>query len=260
MKMENIENKPQSKVECNRSCVVFATHRWDNGILNYLSYLKNEIGGMMDFLILYDLSANPIRKEDFPEYHFYFFDSTKLQGFFHQNDKLLPNIIVALIECAKQHHYGHYLLMENDIVLHGSFNKFVRTINAEKTVDCIHIATDVEGGPQKHWPIRYIRENPFENLYFSWGHVLYISYGLLMEVRQFMEGNDTINYEFLLPTMAYNGNYVVRQFENFGYRFQVSWGPAELYESKYMDERMPDTFYHPVKDLDIVDWGAGDMP
>lgn len=34
--------------------------------------------------------------------------------------------------------------------------------------------------------------------------------------------NDTINYEFLLPTMAYNGNYLVRQFENFGYRFQVS--------------------------------------
>ena len=37
------------------------------------------------------------------------------------------------------------------------------------------------------------------------------------------------------------------------YRFEVSWGPAELYERKYLRDRRPDTFYHPVKYLGIVD-------
>ena len=39
----------------------------------------------------------------------------------------------------------------------------------------------------------------------------------------------------------------------FLYRFEVSWGPAELYERKYLHDRRPDTFYHPVKHLGIVD-------
>ena len=124
--------------------------------------------------------------------------------------------------------------MENDIVLHGDFRRFVQRVNAEDAVDYIHIATDVEGGPQKHWPVRYIQACPFKHLYFSWCHILYLSHGFLTDVAEFMARNDSIHYEFLLPTMAYNGN--------------------------YLDERMPDTFYHPVKDLSIVDWGAGDMP
>lgn len=242
------------------NCVVFATHRLDDGILSYLSYVRKEVEGVMDFLVLYDQSKEPIAPADYPEFRFYGFDSGTLKGFFHQDERLLPNIMIALAECAKQYRYDHYLLMENDIVLHGDFRRFVQRVNAEDAVDYIHIATDTEGSPQKHWPIRYIRENPFRHLYFSWCHILYLSHGFLTDVAEFMARNDSIHYEFLLPTMAYNGNYLVRQFENFGYRFQVSWGPAELYESKYMEERIPDTFYHPVKDLGIVDWGAGDMP
>ena len=44
----------------------------------------------------------------------------------------------------------------------------------------------------------------------------------------------------------------MRQFENFGYRFQVSWGPAEVYERKYLEEGAKNTFYHPVKDSKII--------
>ena len=68
-----------------------------------------------------------------------------------------------------------------------------------------------------------------------------------------MQQNDSFYYEFLLPTMAYNGDYLVRQFENFGYNFQVSWGPVECYENKYQYERQNNTFYHPIKHLGIVD-------
>lgn len=244
----------------NHNCLVFATHKLDEGILDYLAYLKKEVEGVMDLLVLYDQSAHPIKGDDYPGFRFCFFESVGLKGFFHRGEKVLPNTFVALAECAEQYRYDHYLLMENDIVLHGDFRRFVQRVNAEDAVDYIHIATDVEGGPQKHWPVRYIQDCPFKHLYFSWCHILYLSYGFLTDVAEFMARNDSIHYEFLLPTMAYNGNYLVRQFENFGYNFQVSWGPAELYESKYMDERMPDTFYHPVKDLSIVDWGAGDMP
>ena len=136
----------------NHNCLVFATHKLDEGILDYLSNLKKEVEGVMDLLILYDRSNSPIKREDHPEYNFYFFDSTGLKGFFHQNERLLPNTFVALAECAKQYRYDHYLLMENDIVLHGDFHRFVQRVNAEDAVDYIHIATDVEGSPQKHWP------------------------------------------------------------------------------------------------------------
>ena len=92
-----------------------------------------------------------------PDFASVFFESVGLKGFFHQNERLLPNTFVALAECAEQYRYDHYLLMENDIVLHGDFRRFVQRVNVEDAVDYIHIATDVEGGPQKHWPVRYIQ-------------------------------------------------------------------------------------------------------
>ena len=253
MIMEHVVNS-QSHMGCHRNCLVFATHRLDEEILRYLSYLKREVEGVMDLLVLYDQSARPVKEDAYPEYQFCFFDSAQLKGFFHQNDRLLPNPFVALAECAKQYRYDHYLLMENDIVLHGAFNMFVRKVDMESTADYIHIAADVEGGPLHHWPVRYIRDNPFANLYFSWCHILYVSRGFLTDVAGFMRKNDSFYYEFLLPTMAYNGSYVVRQFENLGYSFQVSWGPAGLYEAKYLNERVPDAFYHPIKNLGIADF------
>ena len=65
----------------NHNCLVFATHKLDEGILDYLSNLKKEVEGVMDLLILYDRSNSPIKREDHPEYNFYFFDSTGLKGF-----------------------------------------------------------------------------------------------------------------------------------------------------------------------------------
>ncbi len=70
----------------------------------------------------------------------------------------------------------------------------------------------------------------------------------------FIQTNNSFYYEFLLPTMAYNGDFLIRQFENYGYQFQLSWGPAELYEHKYQYERTDKTFYHPIKNLSMVDF------
>lgn len=238
----------------NQNCVVFITHKITEGILKYLVFLKKEINETMDFVILYDCASQPINIESYPMLDFCIFDSTALDGFFHQHHKLLPNTLVALIECAKQYRYEHYLLMENDIILNGDFNFFIKQINAESNVDYIHIASDVEGSPQSHWPIKFIRNSPFKNLYFSWSQMFYISYRFLTELDVFMKTNDSFHFEFLMPTIAYNRNFVVRQFENYGYQFQLSWGPVELYEYKYKREKYEKTFYHPIKDLNLVDF------
>ena len=238
---------------CN--CVVFATHKINDEILRYLSFLKRGIDGVMDLLVLYDCSLDAINPADYPDLQFYIFDSRCLEDFFHQNNKLLPNTLIPLIECAKQNKYEHYLLMENDIVLHGNFNTFIQKVNEDSHVDYIHIANDVLGGPENHWPIKYIQNNPFENLYFSWSQLFYVSYQYLMELKDFINNNNSINYEFLLPTMAYNRKFVIKQFENYGYQFQLSWGPAEVYEYRYNYERMNNTFYHPIKNLEIVNFG-----
>ena len=112
----------------NHNCLVFATHKLDEGILDYLAYLKKEVEGVMDLLVLYDQSAHPIKEDDYPGFRFCFFESVGLKGFFHQNERLLPNTFVALAECAEQYRYDHYLLMENDIVLHGDFRRFVQRV------------------------------------------------------------------------------------------------------------------------------------
>lgn len=237
-----------------QNCLVFVTHKITEDIRKYLSFLKKETEGLIDLLVLYDNSSQPICEEDYPDLMFYFFDSVHLKGFFHQENRLLPNTLVALMECSKQYEYEHYLLMENDIILNGDFRGFIGKINGEAEVDYIHIAYDVEGSPKNHWPVKYIQNSPFGHLYFSWCQLLYISRKLMLEVCKFMQNNDTFHYEFLLPTMAYNDGFVVRQFENYGYQFQLSWGPAELYEYKYKYERMENTFYHPIKDLSIVDF------
>lgn len=253
MRTEVILNEKLICEKQNHNCVVFTTHKITDDILKYLSFLKREIDGIMDFVVLYDCASQPIKTEKYPNLKLYLFNSNTLNGFFHQQQKLLPNTLVALIECAKNLKYKHYLLMENDIVLNGSFNDFIQKINAESNVDYIHIASDVEGSPRNHWPINYIQNNPFENLYFSWCQMFYISNRFLMELNDFMKINDSFHFEFLMPTMAYNRNFIIRQFENYGYQFQLSWGPVELYEYKYKKEKYENTFYHPIKNLKIID-------
>lgn len=106
------------------TCLVYITHQMDGAIYRYLSYLKNEVEGVMDVLVLYDQGAQTIVPADYPGIRFFFFDSQCLKNFFHQGNRLLPNPLVALIECAGCHPYGHYLLMENDIVLNGDFRTY----------------------------------------------------------------------------------------------------------------------------------------
>lgn len=234
------------------NCVVFITHKIDSLMLHYLSYLKKETENIMDFVILYDNSSQILIPEEYPDFQFCVFNSDKLDGFFHYGERRLPNPLVALVDFSKKFEYKHYLLMENDIVFTGDMAEFIQNIDAVDT-DYIHIATDILGGPNNHWPINYIRNNPFKKLYFSWCQLFYISHRYLTDLDTFMKGNNSFYYEFLLPTMAYNNGYSVMQFENLGYQFQLSWGPVEIYEYKYQYERMYNTFYHPIKNLDIVD-------
>lgn len=244
-------NMNKAKCGQHENCVVFITHKLDAPMLRYMSYLKKETKNVMDFVILYDNSLQDLKYEKYPDFKFHVFNSKKLDGFFHYGEKRLPNPLVALVNFSKKLKYKHYLLMENDIVFIGNMAEFIRNIDALNT-DYIHIATDILGGPENHWPINYIKNNPFRNLYFSWCQLFYISHRYLTDLDTFMKENNSFYYEFLLPTMAYNNGYSVRQFENLGYQFQLSWGPVEVFEYKYQYERMHNTFYHPIKNLNIV--------
>lgn len=235
-----------------RNCIVYITHRMDVCVLNYLKFINQAVGNIMDLIVLYDCATQAVNAEDFPYLHFHIFDSRVLENFFHHHNRLLSNPLVALLECAKCNKYEHYLLMENDIILNGSMSSFVKKINREEA-DYIHIATDILGSPDAHWPIKYIRDNPFDDLRFAWCQLFYISYRYLLDLSDFVKINNSLYYEFLLPTMAYASDYVVKQFEGMGYRFQLSWGPANVFEFKYVYERTPNTFYHPIKNLGIVD-------
>lgn len=234
------------------NCAVYITHKIDTTMLRYIDYLKKEISDSMDFVILYDCHSQELNPNDFPDLQFYMFNSRKLDGFFHCGNTKLPNPLVALQDFSKKFKYDHYLLMENDIVFTGDLHTFAQFTDSVKC-DYMHIATDVLGGPENHWPINYIRNNPFNNIYFSWCQLFYISHRYLTDLDTFMKENNSFYYEFLLPTMAYNKGYSIRQFENFGYHFQLSWGPVEAFEYKYQYERMHNTFYHPIKNFNIVE-------
>ena len=44
----------------NKNCVVFVTHKLDQGILDYLRYIRKSVSGVMDLLVLYDDAAGPL--------------------------------------------------------------------------------------------------------------------------------------------------------------------------------------------------------
>ena len=236
-----------------QNCLVLITHKIDEGVLKYLSFLNQETSGIMDFIILYDCAYSMLDAKEYPHFTFYFFNSKELNDFFLRGNKSLPNPLIALLDMIKHKRYQHYLLMENDLVLSGNLRTFLMSVN-KADCDYMHIATDILGGPEEHWPINYIRNNPFKNIYFSWSQIFYVSYRFLTDLGAFINENNSFYYEFLLPTMAYNRGYSIRQFENMGYNFQLSWGPAEIYEHLYQYERKHNTFYHPIKDLSIIQY------
>lgn len=240
------------KGKSHSNCVVMATHKMDERTLKYFTYIKEEVAMSMDFIIMYDCSHQPLDHKALPAFNIFAFDSGTLNGFFHRNDRRLPNPLVALIELSKHATYEHFLLMENDLVFTGDWSHLARQIN-EEDMDYIHIASDILGGPNSHWPKGYIQGSPFKSLYFSWSQLFYVSRQYVRNLEAFVSENDSFYYEFLLPTMSYNKGYLIKQFENFGYHFQLSWGPAEVFEYKYQFERQHNTFYHPIKNLGIVD-------
>lgn len=235
------------------NCVVFLTHIMSEEIITYLNYLQFEVSGLADFVILYDKSNKHIKQEDYPQFIFYMFDSQTSNFFFNQNKKL-PNPILPLLDFSNHSNYEHYLLMENDIVLNGSFRLFLSRLLEDENVDYVHIAKDNLGSPYKHWTCNYISDFPYNKLYFSWCQLFYCSRSFLMCFSEEYDKNKSIYYEFLLPSVAYNKHYNVKQFENYGYDFRVSWGPAELYEHLFCTENSNETFYHPIKKLSIVDF------
>ncbi len=234
------------------TCMVLLTHLINVDFLRHLEVLKEASQSVVDLYVIYDCANGKPDIACNNNIPIYMFSSSELPNFFHQGEHKLPSPLLALINFAMSHQYDRYLLMENDIVLCGDWHKFFQTIAKERDADYIHIATDVLGGPQAHWPIKFIKNNPFKRIYFSWCQLFLVSHRYLIDLDVFMQRNNSFYYEFLLPTMAYNGSYRIRQFENFGYNFQVSWGPTELYEYKYLQERCHNTFYHPVKNLRLV--------
>ncbi len=241
------------KTEKAKNCMIFVSHKIDDSMMKYVSFLQREANGVMDFIILYDCASSTIEQSEYPDFVFHIFNSKTLKGFFHDGDRKLPNPLVALLDLKREKRYEHYLLMESDVVFTGNFNTLLKSLSEEEC-DYIHIATDRLGNPQAHWPIELIRENPFKKIYFSWSQLFYVSYQFLVDLEKFMNENDSFYYEFLMPSMAYNRGYSIRQFENMGYFFQVSWGPADYYEYIYQSDRKFNTFYHPIKDLSIVDF------
>lgn len=233
-----------------RNCAVLVTHRMDRAFIRYLRYLKEEITDVMDFAILYDCHAQDLDPADYPDLKFHLFDSGAIKGFFHGGNRRIPNPLLPLLEFAREEAYEHYLVMEGDLVFTGEWRTFARKMNG-LACDYVHIASDVLGDP-RHWPVDFTKDSPFPHLYFAWCHLFYAGRRFLEDVETFMKENNTIYYEFLLPSMAYNRGYYVRQFENFGYRFQVSWGPPEVYERKYLEQREENTFYHPVKNSSLI--------
>lgn len=238
------------------NCLVFITHDVSLGISNYLNYIASEIKGIMDFIVLYDNSKCSINQERYSNILFFQFNSSNINNFFHRGDKRLPNPLIPLLDLAKTYKYKHYLIMENDIILKGSFKEFVQRISSIDSVDYIHIAKDYEGDSFSHWPINFIEHFKYAKIYFSWCQIFYCSYNFLSCIRDEFKKNESVYYEFLLPSIAYNLNFSVKQFENYGYDFHISWGPKELYESLFRLENCRNTFYHPIKQLDGIDFNS----
>lgn len=241
------DNRQQHK-----NCMLLVTHKMDDPMLRYLRFLNGEVAEVMDFYVLYDCATHPFDPEEYPDLRFHLFNSNDLQGFFFYGDRRLPNPLKALLEFSKVHPYRHYLVMEGDLALCGEWSNFVRKVNG-LACDYVHIASDDFGDVRRHYPVYGFRNDCFDHLYAAWCHIFSVSHRYLMDLGEFMKENDTFYYEMLLPSLAYNRGYYIRQFENLGYQFEVSSKPVELYERKYIEEHRPKTFYHPVKNTSLID-------
>lgn len=237
----------------NKNCVVYITHRINPGIKHQIKVINNATKMLFDFIVLFD--ENSIKDDmvsELEELKAIPFDSSQIDGFFFKGNKALPNPLLALIELSRKENYEHYMVIENDILYKGKWEDFFFKILDAENMDYLHIASDSMGGPTLHYPFKYIENNPYSDVYFSWSQLFYISRSFLLDIEYFLSKNDSFYYEFLLPTMAYNSSYRISQFENYGFCFKVSWGPADKYEDLYKNEKSSRTFYHPIKDVELL--------
>lgn len=234
-------------------CLAFVTHNLTKDTLNYINYLKKSVNHIFDLWILYDTSGNDIIQENLRDFNVFFFDSRRLENFFLEGDHRLPCPVKALIKFSKTNEYDHYLLMESDIVLKGNFTAFALLVQQQKDIDYLYISTD-HLKMHQHWPTAYIDCNPFRKLCFSWSQICYLSFSFIKELDVYLRKYPTIYYEMLLPSLALIQGHKTKTFESLGYQFEVSWGPSGECEFKYIIGNKPNTFYHPIKNLKIVDF------
>ena len=226
------------------NCFCFLTHRNDEQMVRYINMIQSLVGGVMDFVVLFDEYESDV-PSDIP---IFTFNSRKLKDFFTKGDRHLPNNSVVLYEFSKENKYKHYFLMEDDVVFTGDWKALIENLNSQD-LDFVYIKTDKE---KEHYPIKYIKNYSFKKIFFCWCQFYYISYELLSLFGVFMEKNSTFHNEFLLPTLTCKEGLKTKSFESIGYSMEVTWGPAEEKEEKYR-HRVSDTFYHPIKNLNLLD-------
>lgn len=84
------------------------------------------------------------------------------------------------------------------------------------------IVFDSLSAPQEHWPIELIRHCRYHKLRFTWCQIFFIRSRLLRIIQSRIKQNESIHYEFLMPTVTYENAFVTKQFENFGYNYSIS--------------------------------------
>lgn len=242
-----------------KNAFVFVTYKTDVYTQKYVEYLHKSCEDLMDFWILLDINKGD--NNVFNNYNVIKFNHSDFEFWMFKNrttNLIYPHELFFNIN----KNYEHYLFFENDIVIKGNMKCFLNNISNVNS-DFIHISTDILKG--NHWVNDY---NKFNNKYWCWCQMTYISNKLMDKITQHQNKYD-IYYENLYISIAHENNMIIRQFENFGFHFFVDWGSArdlpqllnipefsymldytELYNTLPIDN----CFFHPIKDLSIIDY------
>lgn len=113
------------------TCIVWQTHRLDDGALEEYARLENECRGFFDTAVLYDNSKSDfVQPASYPDTRFALFDINELK----QNYRLSQlsdslgvtpgNTIFPLLDFAQSHSYAYYWLIEYDVRYTGNWREF----------------------------------------------------------------------------------------------------------------------------------------
>lgn len=232
------------------------THFMNDDMMTYISFLKKQCEGIMDFWLLFDTCNGDFELENENDLNICRFNhSTDFEeSDWTFNNKFSNNPLCIYNFFYKEHNYEHYLFIENDIFLNGDFRKFVKKINISQE-DYIHIKYRLheEDSIEHHFMWNYMNKKDFgdNNIKFYFHQIFYISHDLLSDIIKYNNKNNTLFFEFLIPTIAYNGDYRIKYFEDFGYSFSSNTYDEEKYEKEYINSTEIDRFYHPVKNVSL---------